>query len=206
MVGYGFSITSRTVQHGFFNNNQSGETVFKKPFYGNFNAMKKFILLFSFISTGLFAQDLEQFPDDQFSSEFGRYIFTLEVGKDIQQLTQPVCTNFVKKKTDSFTKAEFPGGEQAFKKELFQQILRSIDREAYTINGRFYVLLDVDSNGKLSKVQFGPKVQNGEMLFADLEYAVFNIKSLWSPAKCNGIPVASRQKLALLFTTESYDL
>lgn len=170
--------------------------------------MKKLLLFFSFISVFAFPQDLEQFPDDQFSTEFGRYTFTLEVGKEIKQLTAPVCDNYVKNKSENsaFTRAEFPGGEQAFKKEIFQQFLKSIDREAYTINGRFYMVFDVDAAGSLSNIQFGPKVQNSEMLFSDLEYAAGNIKTRWKPATCNGTPVASRQRLALHFTTESYDL
>lgn len=170
--------------------------------------MKKILLLLSFISSLAFAQDLEQFPDDQFSTEFGRYIFTLDVGKELTQLTAPVCDKFVKNEStvSAFTKAEFPGGDQAFKKEIFQLSLKSIDREAYTINGKFYITFDVDVSGNMKNIHFAPKVQNSEMLFSDLQYAAENIKTPWKPARCNGNPVASRQRLALVFTTESYDL
>ena len=80
-----------------------------------------------------------------------------------------------------------------------------LDRNSYSLNGTFYVSFDVDKDGKMKNIIVEPKVQNAEMFFVDLKFSLLRIKTPWQPATCAGVPVSSRVKLKLDFTSDFTD-
>ncbi|MEN2436389.1 hypothetical protein AAH994_13315 [Weeksellaceae bacterium A-14] len=101
--------------------------------------------------------------------------------------------------------AQFPGGEEAFKKELFKNMNAYIDDNLYAVNGTFTFLFGIDKKGDIKDFGLLPKVQNSDMLYRDLNYVVRKLKEKWTPASCNGIPVDSKVRLKVNFSTENFD-
>ncbi|WP_434980255.1 hypothetical protein [Daejeonia sp. YH14] len=101
--------------------------------------------------------------------------------------------------------AQFPGGEEAFKKKLFKNMNAYIDDNLYAVNGTFTFLFGIDKKGDIKDFGLLPKVQNSDMLYRDLNYVVRKLKEKWTPASCNGIPVDSKVRLKVNFSTENFD-
>lgn len=101
--------------------------------------------------------------------------------------------------------AHFPNGEEAFKKELSKNMSAYLDSGQYAVNGNFYLILNISSQGKVDGVQLSPKVQNGDMLAKDIEFSVRKIKTHWNPATCDNQPIASKVRLKISFGTEDFD-
>lgn len=168
--------------------------------------MKKLLFVSLFFSSFSFAQnDVEEMrnEDQLLLSENGRNSFRLEI-------KQPFTLNkvYTCKKSDfntQFVKAEFPGGEEVFVKQLKKYANAYLDRNSYSLNGTFYVSFDVDKDGKMRNIVVEPKVQNAEMFIVDLKFSLLRIKTPWKPATCAGTSVSSRVKLKLNFTTDFTD-
>lgn len=168
--------------------------------------MKNLILMSFLFSSFCFAQnDLEEMrnEDQLLLSENGRNTFRLDI-------RQPFTLNkvYTCKKSDfntQFSKAEFPGGEEVFVKQLKKYANAYLDRNSYSLNGTFYVSFDVDKEGKMKNIVVEPKVQNAEMFIVDLKFSLLRIKTPWKPAVCAGASVSSRIKLRLDFTTDFTD-
>lgn len=105
----------------------------------------------------------------------------------------------------NFKKAEFPGGEEAFRKELFKMIHGYIDMSKYAVNGVFVFSFDVDADGKIKNLDVSPKVKNSEMFIEDMVFCVKRIKTNWKPATENGVPVKTNYKIKINFISDHFD-
>jgi len=104
-----------------------------------------------------------------------------------------------------FKSLKYPGGSDAYIKELKEKLQQNVNWNTYAINGLFFVKLDVTKDGVLSKVEAGPKVTNSESFLNDLKEAAKKVNKTWIPAKCNGNPIDSKAILKIDFSSMSYD-
>lgn len=163
--------------------------------------MKKLFFLLIF-SCGLFhAQDVEEMQEGFFFSETSKNFFRVDIKKPFDYYKVSSCSDDA-----AFVRAQFPGGDAEFNRELFRYISAYVDREIYVVNGPFFLHVSINKDGKITNVDITPKVENSGMFIRDLKYAFGKIKKTWSPATCNGIPVDSRIRIKLNFNTESADL
>lgn len=102
-------------------------------------------------------------------------------------------------------KAEFPGGDDAFRAEFHKMVNGYIDMNQYAANGLFHFIFDIDVNGKIKNLQILPKVENSDMFIDDMMFAVKRIKKKWKPASRNGQPVESKYVLNVTFTSDHFD-
>ena len=105
----------------------------------------------------------------------------------------------------SDSKAEFPGGQTAFRKEFMKMVHAYVDITAYAVNGKFSFVLTIDEKGKMSKLKIYPKVRNDEEFKQDMDFAMKRIKKKWKPAIKNGIPVNSNIIFEINFTSDHSD-
>lgn len=68
----------------------------------------------------------------------------------------------------SLKKAEFPGGDDAYRKELFKYIYGYIDLQKYAVNGLFVFSFEIDTDGKTKNLSVTPRVKNSEMFIDDM--------------------------------------
>ena len=108
-------------------------------------------------------------------------------------------------KTLITSKAEFPGGENAFRKEFMKMVHAYVDITAYAVNGKFSFVLIIDEKGKMSELKIYPKVKNDEEFRQDMDFAMKRIKKKWKPAIKNGVPVSSNIIFEINFTSEHSD-
>ena len=66
---------------------------------------------------------------------------------------------------DVTTKAEFPGGMEAFRKEFMTMVYGYVDVTAYAVNGPFSFIITIDEKGKMSELVIYPKVKMMKNLF-----------------------------------------
>ena len=104
-----------------------------------------------------------------------------------------------------FKSLRYPGGSEAYIKELKAKLMENVNWKTYVINGLFFVKMDVNKNGILSKLDAGPKVANSEPFLNDLKEAAKKVNKTWTPAKCNGTPVDSQAMLKIDFSSMAYD-
>lgn len=102
-------------------------------------------------------------------------------------------------------KAEFPGGDEAFRKELFKYIHGYIDLKQYAVNGLFIFSFDIDTDGKTKNLSVTPRVKNSEMFIDDMLFCMRKVKTKWKPAIENGVPVKSRYSLKINFISDHFD-
>lgn len=105
----------------------------------------------------------------------------------------------------NFKKAEFPGGEDAYRKELFKYIHGYIDLQKYAVNGLFVFSFEVDTDGKTKNLSITPRVKNSEMFIDDMLFCMKRVKTKWKPATENGVPVKSTYNLKINFITDHFD-
>ena len=105
----------------------------------------------------------------------------------------------------NFKKAEFPGGEDAYRKELFKYIHGYIDLQKYAVNGLFVFSFEVDTDGKTKNLSVTPRVKNSEMFIDDMLFCMKRVKTKWKPATENGVPVKSIYNLKINFITDHFD-
>jgi len=101
--------------------------------------------------------------------------------------------------------AEFPGGDSAFTKEFLKMIHAYIDLDKYAVNGQFVFVFDVNTDGKVSKLDVLPKVKNSEMFIDDMQFAIRRVKPKWRPAMKEGKPIFSKKIIKINFTTDHFD-
>ncbi|MNK25087.1 hypothetical protein D3C87_434080 [compost metagenome] len=104
-----------------------------------------------------------------------------------------------------FKSLRYPGGAEAYIKELKEKLGQNVNWKTYVINGLFFVKMDITKDGVLSKLEAGPKVANSEPFLNDLKEATKKVSKTWIPAKCNGNPVASQALLKIDFSSMAYD-
>lgn len=132
-------------------------------------------------------------------------LFTLSVCALAQESEIQKSDSLNISKTIIFKPAEFPGGDEAFRKELFKMIHGYIDLNQYYVNGVFKFEFRIDKKGKIIGLNVTPKVKNSEMFLDDMTFAAKRVKTKWKPAAQNGIPVESDRIVLINFITDHYD-
>lgn len=114
-------------------------------------------------------------------------------------------TKNVEPSTQITTKAEFPGGQNAFRNEFMKMVYAYVDVTAYAVNGKFTFVITIDEKGKMSNLKIFPKVKNDEEFKQDMEFAMRRIKKKWKPATQNSVPIESNYIFEINFTTNHSD-
>ncbi|MCG2793838.1 MAG: hypothetical protein L6262_09880 [Weeksellaceae bacterium] len=104
-----------------------------------------------------------------------------------------------------FQTLKYPGGSEAYIKDLKEKLMENVNWKTYVINGLFFVKMDITKEGVLSKLEAGPKVENSEAFLEDLKDAVKKVNKTWTPAKCNGDPIPSKAIVKIDFSSMAYD-
>jgi len=104
-----------------------------------------------------------------------------------------------------FKSLRYPGGSDAYIKTLKEKLMENVNWKTYVINGLFYVKMDINKDGVMSKLEAGPKVANSEPFLNDLKEAAKKVNKTWTPAKCNGNPIDSQAMLKIDFSSMAYD-
>ncbi|MDP9957099.1 hypothetical protein J2X97_002765 [Epilithonimonas hungarica] len=122
-------------------------------------------------------------------------------------ISNPVFSQSETSKTEivSDSKAEFPGGQTAFRNEFMKMVHAYVDITAYAVNGKFSFVLTIDEKGKMSELKIYPKVRNDEEFKQDMNFVMKRIKKKWKPAIKNGVPVSSNIIFEINFTSDHSD-
>ncbi|MCT2564526.1 energy transducer TonB [Chryseobacterium herbae] len=108
--------------------------------------------------------------------------------------------------TPSYTqKAEFPGGDEAFRKQFMDMLHAYVDAQSYAINGKVTFVINIAADGKMNRLDVLPKIKNSEMFIDDVKYAMKKIKGKWKPAMKENTPVDSKIMVKVNFSTNGYD-
>ncbi|SFN73609.1 TonB protein C-terminal [Chryseobacterium oleae] len=102
-------------------------------------------------------------------------------------------------------KAEFPGGDEAFRKQFMDMLYAYVDTQSYAINGKVIFLINIAPDGKMNRLDVLPKIKNSEMFIDDVKYAMKKIKGKWKPAMKENTPVDSKITVKVNFSTHGYD-
>ncbi|MCT2408373.1 energy transducer TonB [Chryseobacterium antibioticum] len=102
-------------------------------------------------------------------------------------------------------KAEFPGGDEAFRKQFMDMLHAYVDAQSYAINGKVTFVINIAPNGKMDRLDILPKIKNSEMFVDDVKYAMKKIKGKWKPAMKDNTPVDSKMIVKVNFSTHGYD-
>lgn len=123
----------------------------------------------------------------------------------VKGLSQETKAQIQIQQGEDFRKAEFPGGEDAFRKEFLNMVHAYIDVALYAIQGEVTFLFNINPKGKIDKVDILPRFKNDEMFIDDMKYALKKVKGKWQPATKNGIPVDSKLIMKIRFNNNTYD-
>lgn len=108
--------------------------------------------------------------------------------------------------TPSYTqKAEFPGGDEAFRKQFMDMLHAYVDTQSYAINGKVIFVINIAPDGKMNRLDILPRIRNSEMFVDDVKYAMKKIKGKWKPAMKDTTPVDSKMIVKVNFSTNGYD-
>ena len=102
-------------------------------------------------------------------------------------------------------KAEFPGGDEAFRKQFMDMLHAYVDPQNYAINGKVIFVINIAPDGKMNRLNVLPKIKNSEMFIDDVKYAMKKIKGKWKPAMKENTPVDSKITVKVNFSTNGYD-
>lgn len=162
--------------------------------------MKKYIvLLLVFIGTLINAQfTVEEVDDTEFLSENGKSLFSANVNFPMEHFRISGCNNV--------DYAKPVNAEEAFKLELFNNMLNFVDKDSYALNGTFYFVFEINPQGEISNFELKPNVVNGNMFYEDMKFAVKRLKTKWFPANCGGSPISSKVRMKVNFKTDVFDL
>lgn len=115
--------------------------------------------------------------------------------------------NTIQSETPTYTqRAEFPGGDEAFRKQFMNMLHAYVDAESYAINGTVTFVINIDKTGKMDRLDVLPKIKNSEMFIDDVKYALKKVKGKWKPAMKDGVAVESKYIFKVNFTTGTYDI
>jgi hypothetical protein len=107
--------------------------------------------------------------------------------------------------TVNYQKAEFPGGDEAFRREFMNMVHAYIDMALYAVQGNITFIFNIDPKGKISNIDVLPKFKDNEMFIDDMKYAAKKVKGKWKPAMQNGNPVDSKFVMKVNFNHNTYD-
>lgn len=144
-----------------------------------------------------FAQDLEERDDTFIIRESNKNLLKIDIKEPFMQVAV---------KCSGFRPAAYEGGVAAYKNILNKYMYAYLNSDFYALTGDFTFTLILDDKGKVVDVKGMPKVQNSEVFFDDMQYVVRRIKKNWTPASCNGQPVASQIKVKMNFSSISTDI
>lgn len=119
--------------------------------------------------------------------------------------SQETTAQYQYQNSADFQKAEFPGGEDAFRKEFLNMVYAYVDLALYAIKGEVTFIFNVDPKGKIDKVDILPKFKNSEMFIDDMKYALKKVKGKWKPAVKSGVPVDYKTIMKIRFDNNTYD-
>jgi hypothetical protein len=108
-------------------------------------------------------------------------------------------------KAENYQKAEFPGGDEAFRKEFMNMVHAYIDHSLYAFQGKITLVFNIDPKGKINNIDVLPKFKDSEMFVDDIKYAAKKVKGKWKPATKNGVPVDSKFVMKVNFSHDVYD-
>ena len=108
-------------------------------------------------------------------------------------------------KSTTTRKAEFPGGDDAFRKEFMNMVHAYFDAQYYAVNGQFVFIFDIDKRGNISNLDITPKVKNSETFIEDMQFAMKKVKNKWKPALKDGKPTNSKYIIKINFYTDHTD-
>lgn len=131
------------------------------------------------------------------SFESGRSVITFDLGSPVE---------YYRLKCENPVYPQFSGGESGFKQELLKALKSSVNHGHYAVNGTFDFILNIDKNGNFQKLTLKPDVQNSEVLYSDLNLMFQRMKAVWEPAKCSGLPVDSRLRMRVNFSTDNVEM
>ena len=118
--------------------------------------------------------------------------------KGVFQLPEDNCSG-------NFSSMIYPGGTDAYIRDLKVKFEENIAWNNYAVNGQFSIKLDIDKTGQLTNVDITPKVTNSELFFYDLKEAVKKVNKKWRPAMCNGNAVDSQAVIKIDFSSMTYE-
>ena len=104
-----------------------------------------------------------------------------------------------------FQTLKYPGGTDAYIKELKEKLQQNVDWSSYAVNGLFFIKMDINKAGVLSNLEAGPNVANSEPFLKDLKDTVKKVNKTWIPAKCNGIAADSKAIIKIDFSSMTFD-
>lgn len=114
--------------------------------------------------------------------------------------------NTVQTEMTAYTrKAEFPGGDDAFRKQFMDMLYAYVDTQSYAINGKVIFVINIAPDGKMNRLDILPKIKNSEIFVDDVKYAMKKIKGKWKPAMKDNTPVDSKVIVKVNFSTNTYD-
>lgn len=90
--------------------------------------------------------------------------------------SQAATAQYEYQNSADFQKAEFPGGEDAFRKEFLNMVYAYVDVALYAIQGEVTFIFNINSKGKIDKLDILPKFKNNEMFIDDMKYALKRVK------------------------------
>lgn len=164
--------------------------------------MKSLLLSFSLLISSLaFAQnsDVEDMMNIDIPMNDASLSSVAYNVRGIYQLKDQTCA------PANFKSLRYPGGADAYIKEIKEKLAQNVNWKTYVINGLFFVKMDITKDGVLSKLEAGPKVANSEPFLNDLKEAAKKVNKTWTPAKCNGNPIDSQAMLKIDFSSMAYD-
>lgn len=160
--------------------------------------MKKLFFFFAFACSFSNAQYLIDDNDvSESSKELGRPSISYDLNNPLE---------FYRLKCGNPIYAQFPGGENAFKQNLFKNIKSYLDTGIYSVNGTFELVIHLDKAGNMQRFVLKPEVLNGNMLYRDLDLALKKMKVDFAPASCDGLPVESKIRQKINFRTDNFDI
>lgn len=167
-------------------------------FNSKYDPMKSVALfLCLFLSGFAFSQDLED-RDEAVIAENLKNINEITIEEPFYQIKNAGCSQF--------EAAQFPSGAAGYKEELKKYMFMYLNSDFYRLNGNFAFTLFIDEKGKITKVEGAPKIMNSNVFFSDMQYIIRRMKTVVTPAKCNGAAVASKMKIKMKFSSTTVDL
>lgn len=147
----------------------------------------------------VWAQDLEESMDNLPLIDNSSSAVTYNI-RGVYQLKEASCSSA------NFESLKYPGGTNAYIKELKEKLAQNVNWSNYAVNGLFFVKLNINKNGVLSKLEAGPDVANSEPFLNDLKDAAKKVNKTWIPAKCSGKPIDSKAIIKIDFSSMTYDM
>ncbi|WP_326981680.1 hypothetical protein VUJ46_15780 [Chryseobacterium sp. MYb264] len=151
-----------------------------------------------FISNLAMAQYDVEDRDDTPVTESNKSILKIDIKEPLFQIAAKNCSGF--------KAAAFEGGVTVYKETLRKFMYDYLNSDFYVLNGEFTFTLTIDEKGKVTDIVGSPKVPNSEYFYDDMKYVVRRIKKNWTPASCNGQPIASQIKIKMNLSSIATDL